>query len=208
MENTYVVFGAGSGVGFHFVSMLRRENKSVYALIRSEAHEGKLLSLGVKIVKGDAMNMTDIEKIFTEASSTQKNIITVSTINNKKPNSDERADDQGNINVITQAKRFHAKRFLLVTSIGCGEMMATMSKQAMDAFGDALKAKTKAENFLKESALPYTILRPGGLLSEPAIKVATMIDHHDVHRYIHHENMAILMIQTLQNPKTIEKTLA
>ena len=45
--------------------------------------------------------------------------------------------------------------------------MAGMSERAREMLGEALVAKTVAEDRLRETALLWTIVRPGGLNHEP-----------------------------------------
>ena len=47
--------------------------------------------------------------------------------------------------------------------MGCGEQYALMSDMFKQALGEAVAAKTEAENALRQSPLAWTILRPCGL---------------------------------------------
>ena len=75
-----------------------------------------------------------------------------------------RSDATGNIHIIRAAER-HAPnaRFILITSMGCGEQWAGMSERFKQALGEAVQAKTEAENVLRQSSLNWSILRPCGL---------------------------------------------
>ena len=71
-------------------------------------------------------------------------------------------DDEGNINVIDQAANREVGRFVLVTSIGCGDMAPFRSERAIAAFGAAVDAKTRAEEHFGASSLP----RPSFVLED------------------------------------------
>ena len=75
-----------------------------------------------------------------------------------------RSDATGNLHII-RALEQHAPEahFILVTSMGCGEQYALMSDMFKQALGEAVAAKTEAENALRQSPLAWTILRPCGL---------------------------------------------
>ena len=75
-----------------------------------------------------------------------------------------RSDATGNIHIIRAAER-HAPnaRFILITSMGCGEQWDGMSERFKQALGEAVQAKTEAENVLRQSSLNWSILRPCGL---------------------------------------------
>ena len=63
-------------------------------------------------------------------------------------------------------------KFVLVTSIGTGDSQGAPPPQVYEALKPVLLEKVKAEDRLKELAkekgLPFCIVRPGGLKSEPA----------------------------------------
>ena len=53
-----------------------------------------------------------------------------------------------------------------VTSIGTGDSSGAINEKEMAVLGAVLKEKGKAEEALKASGLAWTIVRPGGLLSD------------------------------------------
>ena len=75
-----------------------------------------------------------------------------------------RSDAAGNINII-DAVAAHAPqaRLILVTSMGCGEQWENTNAMFKQALGEAVRAKTEAENHLRQSGLHWTIVRPCGL---------------------------------------------
>lgn len=84
-----------------------------------------------------------------------------------------RSDATGNIHLIQAAQKYVPQaRFILVTSMGCGEQWAATNEIFRQALGEAVLAKTEAENVLRQSSLNWTILRPCGLSSgkEPTYK--------------------------------------
>lgn len=78
-----------------------------------------------------------------------------------------RSDKIANINLI-QAVENHSPntKVILVTSVGCGEQWEQISPMAQQALGEALAAKTEAENYLQQTELNWLIIRPGGLNNE------------------------------------------
>lgn len=75
-----------------------------------------------------------------------------------------RSDATGNLHIIRTLEQHAPKaRLILVTSMGCGEQYALMSDMFKQALGEAVAAKTEAENALRQSPLAWTILRPCGL---------------------------------------------
>ncbi len=75
-----------------------------------------------------------------------------------------RSDATGNLHIIRALEQHAPKaRLILVTSMGCGEQYPLMSDMFKQALGEAVAAKTEAENALRQSPLAWTILRPCGL---------------------------------------------
>jgi nucleoside-diphosphate-sugar epimerase len=118
--------------------------------------------MNVETVVGDALNLTDV----TNAMNGQISAI-VSTIGGM-PQDGQRADFLGNKQLIDAAVKNGVSRFILVSSIGAGDTKDAIPATAYAALAPVLADKEKAEQYLIESGLNYTIVRPGGLKSEPA----------------------------------------
>jgi uncharacterized protein YbjT (DUF2867 family) len=56
---------------------------------------------------------------------------------------------------------------------------------------------------LQASGLDWTILRPGGMTSDPASGTAIMTDDHGVMGVINRADLAMLAIRCLDDPRTI-----
>ncbi len=67
-----------------------------------------------------------------------------------------------NIQIMSMASRYN-KKFMLVSSFGCGSSWNRLSNKAKDLFGEKIKYKTLSETWLKLSDLPWMIIRPVGL---------------------------------------------
>jgi hypothetical protein len=67
-----------------------------------------------------------------------------------------------NILLMELANKYE-KKFMLVTSVGCGDSWHRLSKQAKETFGDKIKYKSMSETWLKLSDLNWLIIRPTGL---------------------------------------------
>lgn len=73
----------------------------------------------------------------------------------------------------------------------------------------ALKAKTLAENMLLKyyTNSEWTIIRPGGLKSEAATGTAILTENTKAAGIIHRADVADLVVQALNSPKTVRKIL-
>lgn len=202
-----LIFGASRGVGLELAKLERGVGRPVCAMLRTdcqrEAREA-LDSLGVQVTIGDALNPEDVARAFRAAGGGD----VVSTIGGQADDG-RCADDEGNIALIEEAEKVGAAgRFVLVTSIGCGEMAPYRSPQAIAAFGTAVDAKTRAEERLRGSSLKWTILRPGGLVSKPATDRGVLSEDREMHGFIHRADVAALVLRTLRDPATVGRAFA
>ncbi len=205
-----VIFGARTGVGFHLARLLRAQGAGVVAMLRPEADAGELEALGVRVTRGDAFSAHDIDAALDLAAEggAGAEFDVVSTIGGR--HEDGRfADEDGNINIAEQAAaRDSLGRFVLVTSIGCGEMAPYRSERAIAAFGASVDAKTRAENHTRRILPSATFIRPGGLRSEPATGRGILSDDAQMHGFIHRADVADLVLRALRDPATEGRAFA
>jgi len=91
------------------------------------------------------------------------------------------------------------KRFVLVTSLGCGDSWQYFSERSKKGFGAAVREKSLAEAWLMSSSLDYTILRPGGLLDGEVTGNGELSQHVEVHGVIYRQEVARLIETLLAN---------
>ena len=95
------------------------------------------------------------------------------------------------------------ERFVLMTSLGCGETWDHLAPQAQKFLHDELKAKDVAEEHLLASGLPYCLVRPGGLHAgtEPATGTGVLTaGDPTVSGSINRSDLAVLTMQCLTAP--------
>lgn len=94
-----------------------------------------------------------------------------------------------------------------MTSMGCGDQYEYVSTQTKEALGEALLAKTEAENLLKETALPWVIVRPGGLSNEPPFNNYEMAVqcYSKKGSYLARGDVAEATLEVLSEPKYLRK---
>jgi len=199
---TILVAGASRGMGREIARLLQ-PNFTVIALLRSNAAVTELEALGIQTVLGDAMNPDQLEAAFANRSIDA----VVSTIGGL-PAEGKRADFEGNRNLIDAAVKAGVKKFVLVTSIGSGESVVALPPRALEALAAVLKEKEKAEQHLIQSGLTYTIVRPGGLKSEPPTGTGILTEDPKISGSINRADVADLICRCLVSDRANQKVLS
>ena len=156
--------GASRGAGREIAKQLVMARHQVTALLRSPQTEAELKALGITLVFGDALDAETMSQAMGEHSPE----IVISTIGGLPNDGGIRADFAGNKNLIDAAVAAQVKRFILISSIGSGKSAQALPPQALETLGAVLKEKEQAEDYLVNSGLTYTVIRSGGLISQPA----------------------------------------
>lgn len=209
-HEAFLLFGASRGTGFALAQRLTARGAEVTAVLRSDAARPELEKLGIRVVSGDAGAPGDVARAFAAAAG---GAAVVSTLGGSAAPADaappfSRVDEIGNRHVIDAAVSMGNRRFVLVTSIGCGEMARFRSPQAVAAFGDLVDAKTRAEDHLRATKLDWTIVRPGGLRDGPATGRGLLTTDAEVHGFIRRSDLARLVERVLDAPAAIGHALA
>ncbi len=197
--------GASRGVGEQIADYLTQEMpRKVKALIRSETSCPALESRGIKVVRGNALDIDSVEAAMWGEDPIDAVISTIGGL----PQDGQRADYWGNINLINVAVKAGVKKFILVSSIGCGKSVVALSPQNLEVLGPVLAEKEKAEDYLINSGLTYTIVRPGVLKSEPRTGSAILTEDVRVSGRITRADVAQLVCQCLVSERSHHKILS
>ena len=205
MVTSYIFLaGASRGVGREIANCLTAQENQVKALLRTEEKRQELEAMGITVALGDALNIDDVEKAILAE---EKIDIVISTIGGV-PKDSERADYLGNKNLIDAAVKAGVKKFILISSIGSGNSANAIPPQALETLKPVLIEKEKAEKHLIESGLTYTVIRPGGLKSEPATGNGILTEDPKIAGTIHRADVAQLVCRSINSEKTNNKVLS
>jgi nucleoside-diphosphate-sugar epimerase len=196
--------GASRGVGREIAKCLIEQNQKVKALLRSEDSRPELEAMGIKVVIGDALDATAVEQAMLGDEPIHAVISTIGGL----PKDGQRADFLGNKNLIDAAVKTGVQKFILVSSIGSGESVVAIPPQALETLRPVLLEKEQAEKHLIESGLTYTVIRPGGLKSEPATGNGVVTEDYKVAGTIHRADVAQLVCQCLASDAANNKILS
>jgi len=199
-----VLFGARGGTGLHLARLARAGGWAVTAVIRPGADAGGLPDLGCRVVEADALDRARVADVM---GATRPGRVVASTLGSRTGG--PLVDDAGNIAVIDAAAGCGATaRMLLVTSLGCGDSRGFASERLLAAIGDVLHAKTRAEDHLRASGLPFVIVRPGGLVSDPPTGRGALYEDARVHGRIGRADLAALLLPCLTAGQAVGRTFS
>ncbi|EDM65397.1 conserved hypothetical pro [Moritella sp. PE36] len=197
-----VIFGAASGLGLAMVKYFTRKGVSVVGVARN-VENNELATLCNKTYQCDA---TDKAQVLSVVKSLSKDAIVISTMGSFR--ADIPVDYLGHRHLIDALESTEIKRFLLVTSLGCGDSWQYLSQRSKTGFGKAVREKSLAESYLQTSHLDFTILRPGGLKDGTVTETGKLSQDKEVHGFIYREEVARLVDVLLRQSESIKQIFA
>ncbi len=201
--STIFLAGASRGVGRELANRLARHPLAVTALVRNTTAATELQAIGVAPVMGDALVESEVESALATAHFDA----VISTIGGL-PKEGQRADYLGNKHLMVAAVKAGVPRFILVSSIGSGDSAVALPPQALQTLGAVLVEKAQAEQHLVTSGLVYTVIRPGGLKSEPATGNGVLTSDPTVAGSIHRADVAELVDRCLFSERAHHQILS
>ncbi len=197
-----LVIGGTRATGLEIVRILRARGDEVSVLARANSNTSDAERLGAHIVRGNALNAADVTAAVSSAAF-RAVISTLGTTGKERP----RPDFDGNKNVIDAAKAAGIKRFVLITVIGAGDSAGVEPWPARQFLREIIAVKTQAENYLRASGLDWTLIRPGGLISNSAQGTAVLTADTQAFSWITRGDLAQLTVRALDDPRTVRQTL-
>jgi uncharacterized protein YbjT (DUF2867 family) len=147
-----LIAGATGTTGKKVVQLLKdSDHFDPIAMVRKENQKAEFENKGIKTRLGDLEN--DISDI---AKGVEK-VIFAAGSNGKKPHV---VDQEGAKKLIDSAKRANVSKFVMLSSMGADKPKKGSDLQAY------FEAKHNADQYLRASLLPFSIIRPGSLTNE------------------------------------------
>ncbi len=195
---TVVIFGAASGLGAAMVEYFHDQDFQVIGVARDPAKNPRLAELQLETLSCDATVQTQVEQTVSKLPKDAWVISTMGSYRAEVP-----VDYIGHRYLINALETNDIKRFLLVTSLGCGDSWQYLSERSKQGFGSAAREKSLAESWLQTSSLDYTILRPGGLKDGDITHTGQLSQHQEVHGLIHRIEVARLTHELLKTEQSV-----
>ena len=200
MKDGILLFGGSRETGLEVAKILAARGDAVTAFVRPASDLTELKGLGVKLVYGDVMDPDSVASAFASGRFGAV-ISSLGAHRGQVP----RPDYEGTKIIVDAAKAAGVLRMLMVTVIGAGDSQADLAPKVWEVLGEVIRLKTLAENYVIDSGLEYTILRPGGMSSDPATGTAIRTEDRKAMGVITRADLARLVVDCLDDPASVRR---
>lgn len=152
------VAGATGETGRRIVQELVQRQIPVVALVRNLETARSILPTEATLVTGDVLNPDSLKKAIADCTVL---LCATGAKPSLNPTDPYQVDYQGTKNLVDVAKAKEIQHFVLVSSMCVSQLF-----HPLNLFWLILWWKKQAENYIVNSGLTYTIVRPGGLINE------------------------------------------
>lgn len=198
-----LVAGATGRTGRFVVADLLQSGAVVRGLTRNPAGAEERFGSEAEWVSGDVREPTSIAPLFAGV---DRVVSALGATERTGSNTPEAVEYRGTVNLIDQALEAGVKQVVIITSLSAGRV--DEDPEIGRRFG-GLVWKNKAEHYLKDSGMPYTIVGPGGLrdydggtqgiVFQPEDNITTGV--------ISRADVGAVMAEAVRTPAALNKTL-
>jgi uncharacterized protein YbjT (DUF2867 family) len=153
-----LVVGATGQTGKEIVKELVAKNIPVRALVRNLDKAKEILPPEAELVVGDVLILDTLTTAMVDC---QQLICATGATPSFDFTQPYQIDYEGTKNLVNIARNSNIEHFVIVSSLCVSQFF-----HPLNLFWLVLWWKKQAENYLQQSSLTYTIVRPGGLKSE------------------------------------------
>jgi uncharacterized protein YbjT (DUF2867 family) len=195
-----LVVGANGKVGQRIVKKLADHNHEPIAMIRNEDQRAAFEAKGAQVV------VADLEKDISHAFTSHLDAVVFTAGSGGHTGKDKTVavDLQGARKTIDEAVKHKVSRYVMVSALG-----ANRAKEMPSDMQHYFMAKSEADQHLVQSALDYTIFRPGRLTDESGNgSVAAAESLEDTSEMdISRDNLANAIVDALDKRNTHKKVI-
>lgn len=196
-----LIFGGDTDPGLRLTQRASAAGYAVFSVLRGPGGPDTINRAGAESMPCDMTDRAAVARAFTGRGGSASAVVSIL-------GGSPQMNTQGNINVIDAAVAAGVRRFVLTSSIGCGDSAAAVDPFVKAIAGRALRAKEWAENRLRGTDLDWTIVRAGGTTRRPSTGTAILTASTTVSGYISLTDLGEMLFLALQSPKAIHQTLA
>jgi uncharacterized protein YbjT (DUF2867 family) len=194
------VLGASGRTGILVIQELQSRDSNIRAFSRN-------IEKAKENISGDfEWVYADVTKPETLTVALQGVDILISTIGSTGGDNSELIDYQGSINFVDAAKESGVKHIIYMSSIGAGGA-ENFSTVIINLVTDkAMKWKSLGEDYIRNSGIDFTIVRPGGLRGELGTLGIRFEQGDEIIGWIPRGDVASVLVASIYNPDALNKT--
>lgn len=200
-SSTLVIFGAESDTGYRLLQLARKADRRVLGVVASARETGLVERMGAEAVVADPAKRDEVDRVFRDRDAATLEVVCFI-------GGTPQLNSQGNINVIDAASSAGVRRFILTTSIGCGDSAVVLDPFVKAFAGKSIRAKDWAEKQLRATGMAWTIVRSGGMHGRPSRGTAVLVESPWVVGYINRTDLGDLVWQVVSSPKSAGRVFA
>jgi uncharacterized protein YbjT (DUF2867 family) len=192
-----VIVGGHGKIALRLEKLLAERGDSPRGIIRQTEQAKDLEEIGAEPIVLDIENVDDISDALAGSEAV---VFAAGAGPGSGPARKRTVDYGGAVKLADAAKAQGISRYVMVSAIG-----ANRPETWSDQMRPYQEAKHEADEYLKESGLGYTIIRPGGLTDDPGtgqIQVGERLDYGKVTR----DDVAAVIAECLTADNTIGKS--
>ena len=197
---TVLVVGASGGTGRFIIAMLKERGYEVLPTSRNPERAaatvgGSFAWRSMDITSRDSVDaaVRDVDFVVTAHGATEA----------QGPNDPEHVDWIGTRNLIDVAGNIGVKHYVMISAASAGNPDSPLNRR----FGNVLIWKGRAEDYLRDSGLRYTIIRGPGLRDDPGGQKPIVLEQGGSgRRLLTREDLANVAVTVLNNEAAMGKT--
>ncbi len=197
---TVLVVGASGGTGRFIIATLKERGYEVLPTSRNPERAaatvgGSFAWRSMDITSRDSVDaaVRDVDFVVTAHGATEA----------QGPNDPEHVDWIGTRNLIDVAGNIGVKHYVMISAASAGNPDSPLNRR----FGNVLIWKGRAEDYLRDSGLRYTIIRGPGLRDDPGGQKPIVLEQGGSgRRLLTREDLANVAVTVLNNEAAMGKT--
>jgi uncharacterized protein YbjT (DUF2867 family) len=200
-----LLFGGTGRLGAPIAKLLVAAGEDVTVFVRADSSRERLAGLDLRYVVGD---LADEKSIAAAFSARPYRVVIDASAQRGASNAVPRFYENAARWIAANAKRTGVRQFILHGSIGAGDNAREVAALRGSGASDRLADKGRAETAVRESGVPYTIIRHGLVPYDPqppATERAYLTRDTSAWGEVTRDDLAILTLDVMDNPARLNK---
>lgn len=200
------IAGAHGQIALRLGRLLAGRGDQVVGLVRNPDHRADLQQAGVEPVVVD-LEKASVEAVTEAVTGADAVVFAAGAGPGSGAARKDTVDRAAAALLADAAERAAVGRYLLVSSMGVDSVRDGAAPEGVDdMFLAYLRAKMAAEDDLRDRALDWTVLRPGGLTDDPGTGHVTLAPHVERGK-VPRQDVAAVLAALLDEPATARAVL-